>query len=614
MERVIEGSREVVEYKEGIVGEERIWEVLEEENDVDRELNEAKWSQLEVAPNLPMTHWNQQEKVATPANWPPYRWTGDNATPVEMARYLFGRNGVFDGGFEDCVVHERYGKHSPVAKTKRYPVRRARYKDIFNELKRIFLENANLDIYVHQSKPTKEVDGKTKRNAETHASQGRLTPTRSVVAYCARCRDEKTHVPVVRFKVVEEAQIIGNDPNLLTGTVRLYFELLEVYYHPVVCKGVRQGHDKCGVKEEGEGWVIHGPKEGNNVFIEGLRRRTFGAWVQHLEKFKDPAAVQDLEAFKGVPAPELIQFQGASSNDIRGMISVMKPGDLPPQINEAFYTQYVAWQVYNNVNMMGEEGIRQFTRFIPHDNPIIYGRTGGAVIPGNFPLETPRKYPIHLFVKGTYLLVGGFQKKGDGTIAKMGDGTELVHQAAHGDFKNEWFETAEECPLLAHLEHPRTFNVALKSTRSIWVDTVENVKTINKNQSLVLNSETVHGGMTTYFNAASVDWFPSLHAVIDSSRYPRKENEVQLQIGAATYYVPAHLRGLDDAAYMVGLERLKENVEDWANEGDKKKRKLTPRCKKMVKLMKALCEEIGPGEEEEEEKEEEEEDESEGSL
>jgi hypothetical protein len=260
--------------------------------------------------------------------------------------------------------------------------------------------------------------------------------------------------------------------------------------------------------------------------------------------------------------------------------------------------------------MMGEDGIRQFTRFIPHGNPKIYGKSGGAVVAGKTCLETPRVYPIHLFVRGTYLLVGGLQKKEDGTLATKDDGTMLVHQAAHGDFMHEKvlidgrekvvFNSMEECPLLEGLQWPFTFNVALENSRSIWVNKVNNVKTILKNQTLVVDGTSVHGGMTSFFNEQTTDWFPSLHMVMESSRYPKAEDSVQLAIHPETYVVPGHLRDLDDAGLMGGFDSLWDSMGAYAKESHKRKRKLSKQLRRKVELFEEMRERLEEEEEEEE--------------
>lgn len=623
MEKVCEGRTEAVKYKEGIIGEEEIWDVLLSEKKLKKTVtNEALWGQLVVPPVLPTTKGNTEEKAEKPEDWPPYVWSGDKATPAEMARYLFENQKEFDGGFTDSIPQEWYDGESTVESVDRYPLRRGRFKAIFEKLKQMFQENANLDIYYHKSKPTqKGVEGKAKRNKKTHASQARWQGNRVIMAYCGRCCSANEHVPVVRFQVKEKIECDPANPTVRTGRIRLFLTLLEVYYHPVVCKGVTEeneegedegeGEKRGGVIEEGDGWSIHGAKEGNNVYMENLRQRTFGAWIEHLHKFNQPDATQNLEEFKGVPAASLIEFADAGSNDIRGQIAVKKPGDLPEQIDEVLYTRYVAWQIYNNVNMLGEEGIRQFTRFIPHANPTTYGRSGGRVVAGKFALETPRKYPIHLFVRGTYLLIGGFQKKANGMMAVKGDGTELVHQAAHTDFETKVYPTIESCTLLKNLQGPFTFNVAVESTRSIWVNQVDNVKTVQKNQSLVLQGDTVHGGMTQYFDQQSTDWFPSLHVVMDSGRFPKWDDHVQLAISPMTYQAASHLTNMSAPEYYSSFKKQVYGMKDMVAESKKRKRlnALTPKQKRMIRLFESACKEFEDDtEEEEEEKDDDDED------
>jgi hypothetical protein len=79
---------------------------------------------------------------------------------------------------------------------------------------------------------------------------------------------------------------------------------------------------------------------------------------------------------------------------------------------------------------------------------------------------------------------------------------------AHGDFASPAFNDeddganedeestcwAENSPLLRGLSHPCTFNVAIETERTMWINSIGNEVTFKINETLANSADTVHGG------------------------------------------------------------------------------------------------------------------------
>jgi hypothetical protein len=322
-----------------------------------------------------------------------------------------------------------------------------------------------------------------------------------------------------------------------------------VFFHPVYCNGRKAAP---GSFNKGDGWeMVQRPK---GTLLEDLRQKALKGWIEHLQAYKFPekrwaSSKDDGDAPRGMPpGGERISFNtnGADMTDDRRQIPIRKEGDLPREIKLEEFMRYVAWNIYNVVNQRGVVG--EFTRYVPHPNPISSSRGRASIAPGEYPLVKGTT-PVHLYIKDLFLLFGGFQVMPDGSLP--GEEDECIHQPAHSDINNEFFGSADKCPLLYGLEAPFTFNTAVEDERSIWVKEVANKITVMKNETLCLSCDTVHGGWTYKFEryGPNPKYHPSLHMVVSSLRYPKSHDKVNLKISPVTYMPLEHFRHIDDAQF-----------------------------------------------------------------
>jgi hypothetical protein len=454
-ERRMEASQLINDVK--MVADDMVGAVLDElgrRNGRGMEMKEAWKASVDLLPKeLPYPGAGEGEGEGDSAELhPPYLWTGENMNPPILAELLFGKGTKFDGrggkgasmveeegqGGEDSGSdvegdRKRKGKGSSKA-GKKYSAsgRKQRFEEGCAEVKRLFKENADLDIDYLRTPPKRKVKG-----LEIHATQARFRDGRVIPFYCMRCCDKNKgeYIAVARakVKVVDDGEIEGNK--------FYYLELMDVFFHEVNCGGRK----KCD--SDDEGWEI--VKRPNGKLIESIREEAFKGWIEHMHRYKFPweegrSSKRDgRKKLKGMPpGGEAIAFGAEEGEedrepDIRRQIAIKKPKDIPGVIKKVQFTQYVAWNIYNIMNERGLVG--EFTRYIPHPNPVhIRSRIIGA---GQYPLVEGARRPIHLYVRGLFLLYGGMQAKVD-----MDAGEECIHQAAHSDFSNGFFQSVDDCP------------------------------------------------------------------------------------------------------------------------------------------------------------------------
>jgi hypothetical protein len=175
--------------------------------------------------------------------------------------------------------------------------------------------------------------------------------------------------------------------------------------------------------------------------------------------------------------------------------------------------------VIRNRNM-----VAGFTRYIPMQEVKSKGKKLGA---GEWPLE-PSPMPIHLYQKGFTLIWGGHGVNGkDGYLKKIG---EEHHQIVHSDYGELPFGGAARFGPMRGVSHPCTYNTPTEDYRDIETFDIENRKEgkgnghvwrIKTNEILVMHADTLHRGRAHVWEEGK--WHPSLHCVVESSRYPRKD-------------------------------------------------------------------------------------------
>ena len=211
---------------------------------------------------------------------------------------------------------------------------------------------------------------------------------------------------------------------------------------------------------------------------------------------------------------------------------------VPETINLEGLSRYMAWCIYRIVNQL--EIVEEFTRYRPI--PINLVPQKAKIKLGLWPCYKATK-PLHLFVEGVVLLFGGMAI-GDEKRVQMEEATEgkCLHQAAHSDFSNGTFPNLNRCELLNGLVKPFAVNIAVEDQRKIYIGTPEKTITFNRNEMLLVGGDTVHGGMSYFFNpdASPVEYHPSLHFVFASRRFKKDDNFVSLPQEFGDYLPAAH--------------------------------------------------------------------------
>jgi hypothetical protein len=322
------------------------------------------------------------------------------------------------------------------------------------------------------------------------------------------------------------------------------------------------------------------PENANKVMLEfpeggllrQLRKAAFHSWIEELNK-KQPEKV-----LEGIPAGwHRIDLVGkhAKNMDLRLQKELLKATDIPKGINRTRFKQYAAWMTMNVINGNGLADC-----FSEHAS----GREKG--------------HPLHLFINGCVLVIGGVQLDEYGKVAK--EGTPLVHQAHHIDVKCEEFESADKCPLLSGLGNPCAFNTALADYREINVEdyilqerTHRNPMvamrfTALKNDVLILHCDATHSGCSYIWDGS---WHPSLHMVVQSSRYRQKPWDAVLDIRPSLHVPTEQLSLVSKEGFTEWLKKLKVDIRNVVKIQDKHKFKLGKSEKEFVgKLKESFCE------------------------
>jgi hypothetical protein len=279
--------------------------------------------------------------------------------------------------------------------------------------------------------------------------------------------------------------------------------------------------------------VIPAPK---GEMLEKLRVEAYSPWLKEFKEYKEPG--------KRMPPGEAINFDGIRC-DNRTQVPLNHPKKVPANVNLVAHARLTAWQLYRYIAKLNL--VQEWTIYRPHPNP-----WSDKTLPKDkelFPtLKPDPERPVHLYLNGIYLLYGGMQLTKDGKDLLPAGEEPYLHQLAHTDFASPAFGKDGTCwakhsPLLKGLSHPCTFNMAIETERSMWINNIRNVVTFRKNETVANSADTIHGGYAwnahehTNEEDGTFLYKPSVHYVLGSVRFPQMRGEVNI-VSAAENYCP----------------------------------------------------------------------------
>lgn len=544
--------------------------------------------------------------------WPPaavkvgedyLRWDSESMDPVKLCERLFGKKKRFEVEGNAFMTEEEYGFDGKL--NQRWKGRRDKFKEEVQELQQLMLENCGYKMFYKTS---------SRISSEDKTPRARLATGETVTLFCKRCneRDPKQWIALMRLKCMSEKeeeadglagkandtdesddgeelsleggaskkQKVGKDgvkkrkkrAKKVTdeggGKRKFYLLLEEIFFHS--CQGPKNapwteekeddgkgsgGEETC-LENDGAGTYI-AKSGGEGTFVGKLMEEAFKGWIDELHsKYPDPFKVAG-----GKTLPKgwsRINLDGSDPIlDARFQIEMRTKADIPNEIDKVKFDQVVTWKVMTMVNKLG--GARCFTEHYPL-NYSLFGKPGQVCPPGSYPCEKT-DHPVHLFVRNVFLVFGG------GAATKHGKQSKkrvTVHQAPHADFLcKEYPEGVESCPLLNRLRHPFTFNTALGTQRKIHVEKGEyglaELKVISKYETLVVSCDTAHWGECFTWCG---DYCPSLHVVVESTRYPKSPEEVKMIVGVTTAMPRRHLYHVTPSGFSDIMYSLQQRIED----------------------------------------------------
>jgi hypothetical protein len=550
---------------------------------------------------------------------PPYYFNGENTNPLHLPRLLYPEREsdsmvVIDGDFAPVFVANEVVQAKGIKGITRKDLKKetlyGKLKPVFQSICQVLIDDfkaiANLDIDYNTSNPQKQ---NLIKNGLTTLQQTRIQPNKPVVFYCNRCCNKEegkyTRVAEGRFQVEEK-----------DNNYKCMLVLNEVWFHDLHCLPT---DEKVPLKDKGFD-IIPPPK---NSKLEELRKLAYGDWLNILNECQDPGAE--------LPHGKLIGFEMAKviKRDNRSQIKLGRPGAVPEGVNSEHHMRYSAWQLYRMI--CGNNLTKEWTTYRHHPNikgdpnladKVISTQTITHLLPSD-----PER-PVHLYVNNIYILFGGMQLAKDGNgLLPLGQ-EPYLHQMAHGDFSSPIFEPqqptggsdsstdsitdeeeeepvdpneeyldAKDSCLLKGLNHPCTYNVAIETERSMWVNTISNVCTVKNNGILAISADTVHGGI--HWNAneqKKIDgkylYKPSLHFVMQSVRYPQLKNTVKLAVSPKTYCPTEHMDYLDASDQLAEFHASHQKIIEMVTAIDKNPNKskfpkvsqeLLAKCKVLMK-------------------------------
>lgn len=463
----------------------------------------------------------EEEREAKPELHPPFLYTGENCRPRRLAELLMGEEcRQFQGG-STVWMNKDYHKIG----------RAKRYHEISDALMLLFKANANMELfYVKEDKNP------------AGASKARWEANKHVTYFCEACYNgskKKDLIAVVRVELKEEME--GEN-------IRCFFQILECFFHSCKCYKSR-GEEKFDNSE------VQLLKVEGSVFMDQVRKGAFENWIKELRKIKTST---------GNGPVTRITLNSKEPHDARYQWRIQKASDVPPTIDKGKLAQILAWDLFRVLKERNM--VDGFTRHIPVSYAV--KRKGGKVKPGEWPLNTENAMPIHLYMRGCYLIWGGYSLDEKGYISE-----EIgLDQIPHTDFGKTGFLSADECPLLNGLAHPCTFNTPIEDYRELYTCDGANERKhwkVKMNELLVLHADTIHGGKSYVYDQK---YHPSRHGAVESLRYPQKKgtDAVSLTVGPQTYMPPKFIVSMSDRGVELAVQRLmfkdlKPLVEDITN-------------------------------------------------
>jgi hypothetical protein len=462
----------------------------------------------------------EKQRQCNPELHPPFLFTGENCRPTRMAELLMG---------EDCRQFEG-GKTVWMKKAYHMIGRVNRYQEISESLKKHFKVNGNIELF--HIKGDKNPAG---------AAKVRWQAKKYVTYFCETCyiRSKMNELnAVVRAELKEERK--GEN-------VRCYFDILECFFHSCTLYNL----DGEEILENSEAVILQ--VEGS-VFMDEVRKCALDEWVKDLPKYKES---------EGDGPVTRITLNSKEPQDVRYQWRIQNPSDVPLSIDSGKLAQLLSWDLWRILKERNM--VEGFTRHIPVSYAV--KRKGGKVKAGFWTLKNGMMKPIHLYMRGCYLMWGGYSLDGKGHSAEQ----VVLDQEPHSEYANTGFSSAEECVLLNGLAHPCTFNSPIEDYCEFYTCRRRNTNDrkdwkVNMNEILVLHADTMHGGKA-YKHKGCLH--PSRHGAVESLRYPRKEgtDAVVLSVGPQTYMPSKFIvsmtdQGVDEAVQKLVFCDLKPLVEN----------------------------------------------------
>jgi hypothetical protein len=223
--------------------------------------------------------------------------------------------------------------------------------------------------------------------------------------------------------------------------------------------------------------------------------------------------------------------------DIRFEIPMTTAQNIPKSIEIKNLVTYMSWIIYRVAN-----SCPGFADEYP-DPDCGNVNKRQAFKEGDYPM-VQSQLPRHLYVAWSWLVFGGGSITEDGEYNY--DPDKVDHQQEHSDFRNHVFGVTNSNPLLVGLQHPFTFNTALDTERSIWVDDDKEPTIFKQNETLVVGCDTLHRGNTYIWDGK---YYPSIHSVMHSTRHLKDRTDVVLSVDPSRYIPATYLLKLNNREF-----------------------------------------------------------------
>jgi hypothetical protein len=437
----------------------------------------------------------EKERQAHPELHPPFLFTGENCRPTRMAELLMGEEcREFEGG-KTVWMKEAYHRVG----------RAQRYHEISDALKRVFKGNGNTDLFYIKEDKNPAGAAKVRWEAKKHATY-----------YCEPCyhgSGKKDLIAVVRVELKEEVK--GEN-------VRCYFDIMECFLHS--CKLYKKEGKE--MVDNREAVVL---KAEGSVFMDEVRNLAFDKWRKELGKIKPgtgDGAVSNIKCRSNQTGSGWYQWR------------IQKPSDVPPSIDTGKLAQLLAWDLWRILKERNM--VDGFTRHIPVSYAV--KRKGGKVKIGLWPLEKEVATRVHLYMRGCYLIWGGYSTDEKKTVLEEIELEQICHSSLGAPCS---FQTPieDECEF---------YTCNCGEQRKHWK--------LKMNEMLVLGEDIACGGKACIYDNR---FHASRHGVVEStSSLQKKEISSRRQMGGAPKFILSReARDMDDTVQRLMFRDLKPLVE-----------------------------------------------------